>query len=180
MKVHLCCGDVYLRDYQNVDAFGDLIELVHSNPNLTTIDNYYKKALYDYHRPVIDKRMNLNTEWDFAWNSIDEFLLICGIEHVSREISEQVIENVFKSLKPGGKFKFDFPDILKTVEKNLDKPEHMMRLVYGSGKNEFGFHKWGYTKESILRILERFEWKKIEFKEIIPHEYPMIGVEATK
>lgn len=180
MKVHLCCGDVYLEGYTNVDVFGDLVGEVTYNPNITTIDKYYKKNLHDYSRPVLDLRMNLVEEWLFATNSVDEFLMVCAIEHLTEFHAKQVIERVYQSLKPNGVFRFDFPDIYKTLEVYKDNPEYAMRLVYGSGKNEWGFHRWGYTKESIKTILNKHQWGNITFCDIVPHEYPMIGVIATK
>jgi len=54
----------------------------------------------------------------------------------------------------------------------------MIRLLYGSGKNIESVHKWGYTKFTIGWLLKH--WSNVEYKDIVMHEYPMIGVEATK
>ena len=181
VKVHLCCGDVYLTGYQNVDACGDLVHIIPDNCNETTFNNYYKRSLYSFHRPIVDRFLILPDEWVYEGNSVQEFLMICAIEHMIPYNAKLLVERVYDSLSINGMFRFDFPDLLKTIDlyKNKDT-EHMMRLIYGSGKNEWGFHRWGYTKESIKQLLSTRTWKSITFGEIVPHEYPIIGVTAIK
>ena len=181
-KVHLCCGDVYLKDYINVDTYGDLVHLVPENINETTLDKYYTKELYDYRRPIVDRLMQLPEQWDYEANTVDEFLMICGLEHFPHKDALTLIERINDSLKPGGVFRFDFPNIIETVNRyKFTDPELMMRLIYGSGKNYYAYHKWGYTKSSIEGALNNSRpWSEIIFEETIAHEYPMIGVKAVK
>jgi len=80
-----------------------------------------------------------------------------------------------KKLK-GGQFKFDFPDLKKTVPEFDDR--YMIRLVYGSYKNEYARHKWGYTRNTIKKLFNK--WYSLDFKDIVKHDYPMQGVIATK
>jgi len=177
MKVHLCCGDVYLDGYLNIDACGTLASGV---VNKTTVDKYYAGEMFKPKHLVIDRQMKLPDEWDYQPDSLDEVLLICAIEHFSKDDVVELIKNIYISLKIGGDFRFDFPDVLETVDKYKDNPDLMMRLIYGSGKNEFAYHKHGYTKETISAVLNEHPWSSIEFKEIVKHDYPMIGVIATK
>jgi predicted SAM-dependent methyltransferase len=106
--------------------------------------------------------------------------MISAFEHFSRESAERLLQNVYASLKYAGVFKFDFPDIEETIRRYRKEPEYMMRLIYGSQKNDGGFHRWGYTPETIEEKLRKNPWKSIEFGDIVKHEYPMTGVTATK
>jgi hypothetical protein len=56
----------------------------------------------------------------------------------------------------------------------------MMRLIYGSQKNDGAFHRWGYTKETIREKASKQPWLEIHFKDVVKHEYPMIGVRLVK
>ena len=179
-RLHLCCGDVYLEDYINIDTYGVLVSSVSDNPNKTTIDKYYKNELCEPKLPIIDRQMNLPNEWDYPENNLDEVLMICAIEHFAKNDAIKLIKYINLSLKLGGKFRFDFPDILNTIYQYCDRPDYMIRLIYGSGKNEWAYHKYGYTKKTIVELLNLYPWSIIEFKDIVNHEYPMTGVEATK
>jgi predicted SAM-dependent methyltransferase len=177
VKVHLCCGDVYLGGYINVDRVGSS---AYQKLEGTTLENYYTHKLGTNKQPIIDRWMDINHRWEFEPESVDEFVMISAFEHFSRVDAERLLDRVYSSLKYGGKFKFDFPDIEETVLKFKDDPEYMMRLIYGSQKNDGGFHRWGYTKESIWRKLALQPWLDIQFGDIVKHDYPMLGCTCTK
>jgi hypothetical protein len=61
-----------------------------------------------------------------------------------------------------------------------NNPEYMMRLIYGSQKNDGAFHRWGYTTETITEKLKCNPWKFIDFGDIVKHDYPMIGCICEK
>jgi predicted SAM-dependent methyltransferase len=176
-RVHLCCGDVYLHGYENVDRVGALVRIA---PVGGSLDNYYDHKLHENREPVIDRWMDIERGWLYEPESVDEFLMVSAFEHFSREAAERLLQNVYTSLKFGGVFRFDFPDIEETVRKYYQDPEYMMRLIYGSQKNDGAFHRWGYTEETIAEKLNKNPWKSIEFEDIVKHEYPMIGVRLVK
>jgi len=177
VKVHLACGDVYLGGYLNVDRVGTS---AYRRLEGTTLENYYTHKLGENKQPIIDQWMDIERQWTFEPESVDEFVMISAFEHFSRVSAERLLDNVYSSLKWGGKFKFDFPDIEETVRKYKDDPEYMMRLIYGSQKNDGGFHRWGYTKETIKQKLARNNWLEVHFGDIVKHEYPMQGVTVVK
>jgi len=180
MKLHLCCGDVYLQDYINIDVYGDLVEVIPENFNLTTLDKYYKKEIFNFQRPIVDRIMKLPQGYVYEPYSIDEVLMISAFEHFSKEDAQELIRRIHNSLKSGGRFRFDFPDVSATVNQYWEQPEYMMRLIYGSGKNEFAYHKFGYTDKTIRDVLKIVPWTSVDIGEIVKHEYPMIGVTAIK
>lgn len=176
LKIHLCCGDVYLDGYWNVDAVGK--KAGRNNPNRTTLDKYYRGKLHSNRQVFIDEQILIPHGINYAY--VDEYLMISAFEHLSLDDAENLIIKVYNSLSDGGVFRFDFPDIEKTVKIYRNKPEYMMRLIYGSGKNEYGFHRHGYTVDSIKKLLSIEPWKSIKVGDIVKHDYPMIGITATK
>lgn len=204
-KIHLCSGDVYLSGYENCDidgyvliengskavrCKGDLREsliLLHGNPNETTLDKYFKFPFeYDITKRVrryfiIDTKMNILSDWPWETNSVEEIVSISAFEHF--EHADQlihIISEAHRVLKPGGVWKFDFPDIKAVVERYHDEnPEFMAELIYCNHKNQYSVHQWGYTTKSVPKYVTPDKWS-LEFKDVVTHCYPMQGVHATK
>lgn len=179
MKLHLCCGDVYLDGYVNIDTVGDFSR---TNSNLTTFDNYYKNNFVkDAHQRkiIVDRRADLLKKWVIKNGEVDEIVMVCALEHFTLDQAKFIISEAHRVLKPGGKFKFDFPDIEETIKQYHNDPEFMMRLIYGTHKNEYSVHKFGYTRSLIYKLLGN-QWSEIKFGDIVKHDYPMQGVTATK
>jgi len=185
MNLHLACGSIYLKDYINCDAWGIFASDITDNPNLTTFNNYYKTPFeQDPNKrkrtsPIIDKQLDLLKPWDFKDNSVNEILMICCIEHFSKQQAEFIISECKRVLKSGGVLKIDFPDIKTVVEQYSNNPEYMMELIYCNGKNEYSFHKWGYTRETFREMLGS-NWYNVHFTDVVKHDYPMIGCIAVK
>jgi hypothetical protein len=177
MKVHLCCGDVYLNGYENVDRVGAIARV---KPVGSTLEHYYDHKLHENREPLLDRWMDIEKGWLYEPESVDEFVMVSAFEHFSREAAERLLQNVYTSLKFGGCFKFDFPDLEKTMRDYITEPEYMMRLIYGSQKNDGAFHRWGYTKETIREKASKQPWLEIHFEDVVKHEYPMQGVRLVK
>ena len=183
MKLHLGCGDIYLKDYINVDINGKYVLQCNSDEierNATTLDKYFKYTFGSERRNIIlDKKMDLLKKWDFANESVDEIVMVSVIEHVSHKDAKFIVNEIQRVLKVSGKVLIDFPDLknqfLKYYETN---PEFYMELVYCNYKNEFSIHRWGYTEETFKKLFgDRFSYN---FRSIVNHDYPMIGCEVTK
>ena len=59
----------------------------------------------------------------------------------------------------------------------------MIRLIYCNHKDEQSIHHWGYTRRTFVDLLNPNKEKlqfKFKWRDIVNHEYPMIGCEATK
>lgn len=201
MKIHLCSGDIYLRDYINCDIDGFIlapdglsierdqqrVELLNGNPNETDLAHYFK---YPFHqdatkrmrRPfIIDRRMNILEPWLFSSDTIDEIVSISAFEHFEHHTElPLIIDEAHRVLKTGGVWKFDYPDIKKIVELfHDDNPEFMAEQIYCNHKNKYSVHQWGYTNKSIPLYLKPDKWQLV-FKDVVKHDYPMTGVWATK
>jgi predicted SAM-dependent methyltransferase len=105
--------------------------------------------------------------------------MICCIEHFSKAQAEFILSEIKRVLANNGTLKIDFPNIQEAINLYKHDPEYMMELIYCNGKNEYSFHKWGYTRESFRKFLGE-GWRVIDFGDIVKHDYPMIGCTAIK
>lgn len=197
MKIHFCCGDVYLKGYINIDIdgilIGDYMKTHEKNPNETTLAKYFKRPFETdstKRKPnpfLIDRKDNIlgnmdkSSGWTFGDSTIDEIVMVSAFEHFEHKTEiPYIINEAYRTLKPGGTYKFDFPDIKKTVELYYDSdPEFCMELIYCNHKNKYSIHNWGYTEKSIYRYFDPNKWE-LEFDNFVKHDYPMIGVIAKK
>lgn len=195
-KIHLTCGDIYLIGYENCDIIGEIIDSMNQtffndeiiiNPNATTLDKYFKRPFVKDNTKrklnpfIIDTQINILEKWPWGNNSVDEIVMINAFEHFwhNSEIPH-IIKEAWRVLKSSGTFKFDFPDIKKIVNQYHDSdPDFCMKLIYGSRKNKYSCHEFGYTKESIKDYFNLTQWT-FEFKDVVKHDYPSQGVWATK
>ena len=194
--VHLTAGDIYLvpsgmdESWENCDIVGKLAKdciIPEIAENATTLDLYFKKPFEKeaVKRPIktiiVDTKMNILETWPWADNSVAEIVQVNSLEHFwhNREVPF-IVGEAYRVLKRGGVWKFDFPDIKKIVELYHDTdPDFCMKLIYGSRKNDYSCHEFGYTKQSILDYFYPLDWS-LEFREVVTHSYPSQGVWATK
>lgn len=182
LQLHLCCGDVYLTGYLNVDIKGRMVgykDII--NTNETTLKKYFK---YPFGTPRgevwVDYRMNILEEWDFDDSTIKEIVMISSIEHFFEKDAKFIMSEIKRVLQPNGTLIIDFPDIKKDVELFYEKdPRFLMELIYCNQKDMYSAHRNGFTKKTFLSLLGT-GWKKIEWKNVITHAYPMMGCIATK
>jgi len=179
MKLHLCCGDVYLAGYVNVDQAGCIVDENVVDYYPTDLAHYYQNRIIGSPQTIfIDEQIDLTRfPWHWQDGSIDEIVMIQAIEHFTLETARQIISEIKRILVSGGKLLIDFPDIEMTVRQLVHSdPVRCMRYVYGSERNP---HLNGFTRESFVRLLGQ-GWDEIEFREIVRHDYPAIGCEAIK
>lgn len=180
MKLHLCCGDIYLRGYQNLDVDGTIM-MDGLYPQKRSLENYYfDRQVGHKHQPIIDRRIDITQfQWPFDGESIEEVVMIQAVEHFEQPMAQKIVDEILRILVPGGKFLVDFPDVEGAVKKYAKTdPDFLMRFIYCNHKNQWSIHHWGYTRETFPRLLG-FGWE-YKFREIVHHIYPVIGVEATK
>lgn len=188
LKLHLCCGTVYLQGYVNCDHDGKLA-LFHSKEkeiNETTLDKYFKYPLeLDSSKRirrefVIDCKMNILEKWPFEDNSISEIVMINGFEHFwyTKDIPH-IVNEVKRVLVKDGEFIVDFPNIKEIVDKYYETdPFLCMELIYCNHKDMYSIHHFSYTPELFKSL-----WPEnyiIEEKTIVKTDHPMIGMIVRK
>ena len=196
-KLHLGCGTVYLRGYINVDApetafRGTRFAIRRAiKRNATTLANYYKRRFNrirggsDLPR-VADMYFDIRNLPDyFAYESVDKILAYQVLEHFKQHEFIEIMMGWYNCLKKGGRLRVDVPDIWETLkmameaEDSIDR-DFVLRLIYGSGRNNYCIHYNGFYPEKLSKIL-----KNIGYRKIVPlikniHDYPVFGLVCTK
>jgi SAM-dependent methyltransferase len=140
MKLNLCCGDDVRDGYINIDVRK-------TKPNVLIID--LEKELL---KP-------------FPNNSVDEVIAKDCVEHISWRRVEDLLKDIHRVLKCGGRVYIQVPDLEAIAKKVIFNPDFcfgdlcgwraISYWVYGSGDyGEPSFHKAGFTIESLKRLLE--------------------------
>jgi SAM-dependent methyltransferase len=188
MKIHLGCGNIYLKKYINIDANPKFLAKEVSKEilekNITTFENYYK---YEFCKgPLVciaDIKSKINS-LPFENNSVDEAVLIQVLEHIpSYEISA-VLDEINRVLKINGKFIVGVPDLKKTAEmlakaKTDEEEDWCIRLIHGTQRNEFSHHFCGYTERTLKNILLKHNFNNFELLHNI-NFYPSIYIKTYK
>jgi len=179
VKLHLCAGDIYLEGYTNCDIMGR--KVTHAPSDATTLEEYYSQRAIGEKKPTrIDLRLDLlSFPWPFADSSVDEVVMIQGIEHFTLAEAGRIVTEIRRILKTGGKFLVDFPDVEETVKLYIhNDPKFCMRFIYCNHKNKYSVHHWGYTPGTFMELMG--DGWRFFFREIVKHDYPTIGCEAVK
>jgi predicted SAM-dependent methyltransferase len=187
LKLHVGCGEVYLKDYVNVDVVGDLAA---DNQELaaektTDLNNYYKRqfshkleGLDKNGRNVVDVRADIRKLDMFDNGTVDEILAVNVIDHIGLNELSQVIARWRSLLKPEGQLIIDVGDAKLNAKAVLDansreELEWALRYVYCHGRDEHDSHHWGYTSEYLKDLMQDWGFKEVWSRDdFIIHAYP--------
>jgi len=139
MKLNLGCGDDVREGYINIDVRK-------TKTNVLVLD--LEKELL---KP-------------FPNESADEIIARDFIEHVSWRRVEDLLKDIFRVLKRGGRLYVQAPDLEAIARKVILNPEFkygdlegwkaISFWVYGCQDHEYNYHKTGFTIETLKRLLE--------------------------
>lgn len=196
VNLHLGCGPVYLEGWINIDVYQKgYTHLASIQPssafldyNRTTLDRYYKYKWGERKGDfvVVDQYMDLSkTPYPFEEDSVDKILVVNTFEHFSIHEGKELLKEWYRILRRGGILLTDVPDLIGTFKllekaKSLDEMNWAIRLIYGSQKNPYSFHKWGYTFATLFKLLSDIGFKNIERTDLIKHDYPVLMVKGVK
>ena len=139
IAINLGCGDKYWDNYINVDVDPDC------NPDVVA---------------------DLTQKLPFEDNYADEIISIHLIEHIDTLKIDNLIQDWFRILKPGGKLIIECPDLEKIAVhilnqrfRNSDRELWEMYTVYGifgeQTENAWMRHQWAYTPDSMAELLSK-------------------------
>jgi cyclopropane fatty-acyl-phospholipid synthase-like methyltransferase len=190
---------VYLDGYVNLDVEvpgysflasqrPDLVEV-----NRTTVDRYYRheesQATLEHGpaRPqacVVDRYAAVEA-LPYPPGSVDEIRSVQVLEHVDMKQAPVVLRHWYETLKPGGLLHLDVPDFEETARQLLAQPDEASkdwyyRLVYGSQKNAYAYHRNGFSPARVERLLREAGFREVRHLPNTLHFYPVVIAEAIK
>ena len=144
MKLHLGCGQRYFNGYVNIDY--PLTE--HSVQRNSVADEFHNLLSLRY--PVA---------------SIDEVRLHHVFEHFTRAQACALLASWNSWSKPGAVLHVEVPDLGSTAKAVLspftsNRAKNVgLRHIFGSQEAHWAVHYEGYTKSSLVRMMDRFGYK---------------------
>ena len=104
--------------------------------------------------PGVDRVFDLASDETLgAPGSVDYILAQDILEHFPQADAKRILASWVKLLKPGGVIEIQTPDIREAVEKSLGD-DWMIRRIYGGQEYPGNFHKAGFTRATMKRLLE--------------------------
>jgi hypothetical protein len=205
LKLHVGCGTVYLDGYVNLDVpVAGYSFLASERPDLlvrnrTTADRYYKQ---EESRATLEARAALAVgereaqfcvvdayaamdALPYAPDSVDEIRSVQCLEHLPMRDVPRVLRYWHGLLKAGGVLHVDVPDLEETARQLLAQTDEASkdwyyRLVYGSQKNEYAFHKSGFSPARLERLLREAGFREVRHLPNALHFYPVTIAEGVK
>lgn len=146
-RLHLGCGENYLKGYVNIDF----------PPTKHTIQK----------SSIADKYADLKT-LRYPAKSVNEIRLHHTFEHFIRSEAIALFASWHSWLKPGGKIHIEVPDfdatsklILKFLTKDHDK-KVAIRHIFGSNEAEWATHYDGWSAKRLEEICKLFGFQVLE------------------
>lgn len=199
LKLHVGCGTVYLDGYVNLDLHVEGYSFLASQrpdlaaKNRTTVDRYYKqeesretleRGPREPQSCVVDQYAPMHA-LPYPSGSVDEIRSVQSLEHLDVKEGPRVLRHWYEVLKPGGMVHVDVPDLEETARQLLAQPDEpskdwYYRLVYGSQKNPYAFHKNGFSPARLERMLREAGFREVRHVPNTIHFYPVTIAEAFK
>ncbi len=118
--------------------------------------------------PGIDQVMDVTKPWPF--NGLEYVYGEHFLEHLSLEGASAFINNVWKSLKPGGVIRLSTPSLEWVLSSHFNLSEtNPQRRIDSTFSINRAFHGWGhqflYSKDFLQSLLDNLGWQKVVFCE---------------
>ena len=121
----------------------------------------------------------------FAPGSADEIRTVQVLEHIPMKETARVLRHWYETLAPGGLLHLDVPDFEETARQLLAQPDEpsrdwYYRLIYGSQKNAYAYHRNGFSPARVERLLREAGFERMRHLPNTLHFYPVVITEAIK
>lgn len=189
-KLHVGCGSIYLRGYENLDAQGflasDRPDLVADNA--TIISDYYSRrssytSIHDIPpRPeIVADRLCSMDALDYEHGTVDKIVCVQALEHVAPGVAEKVLEHWHDSMQRGGILIVSVPDTAVTIEMLLCEAtrDFAVQHLAGTRRDKWSYHHNWFTHHSLELLLGQCRFELIEFLKNF-HRYPAIVARAVR
>lgn len=199
LRLHVGCGTVYLDGYVNIDVeVSGYSWLASERPDLadrnrTTVDRYYKheesQATLEQGpgRPqfcVVDRYATVDA-LPYEPGTVDEIFSVQVLEHLDMKQVPVALRHWWSLLRPGGICHVDVPDFEETARQLLAQPDEpskdwYYRLIYGSQKNAYAYHRSGFGPARLERLLREAGFREVRHLPNTIHFYPVCIAEGIK
>ena len=157
LKLHLGCGRNIRDGYLNIDQY--LMA-----PGIINMDIF-----------------NIPIENNF----VDEIFTEHMLEHLSKFEVPQALKEWARVLKPDGRLVMNLPNLEWCLKQWLSKPEEVrwgwqLDTIFGLQTHPGEFHKTGFTKPHLQKLLTHAGFNKIKIEDYWSHEQSCFWVEAQK
>lgn len=160
----------------------DLVE-----KNITDLEHYYKEDVQRdqflagnlQHKEIVCDMFCDIRYLPFDVRTVSEILAVQVVEHFSFMEVEPLLRHWVAILQPGGKLHIDVPELIGTIDTCKTDIDWGLRLLYGSQKNEYGYHKCAFTPVTLRKLFEKIGL--IDITEMPNmHTYPAFGMTGIK
>lgn len=148
-KLHLGCGERYLKGYINID---------------------FPPALHPVQKHSVADRLIDIKNLRYPPESIEEIRLHHAFEHFPRAVSCALLATWHTWLKNGGLLRIEVPDLEKMAQnitnRFLSKRKKLVaeRHIFGSQEENWATHFVGYTQGRLTDFLERYGFRVEKIK----------------
>lgn len=149
MKLHLGCGQVYLKGYTNIDF----------PPSEHTVQT---NSVADEFADILSLR--------YRENSVDEVRLHHVFEHFPRPVAYALVASWYSWLKTRGIIRIEVPDFNRTVRSVISpfsgsKEKSIgLRHIFGSNEAPWAVHYEGWSSKSLSSLLDSMGFEVVSIK----------------
>lgn len=120
-------------------------------------DFFYKMKNHKFIHHILDYGM------PFYDNKLDVVYSSHFFEHLHKDVAINLMKEVYRTLKNGGIFRINVPDLEYTIQAYLDgRKEEAMELFYTDNSNDkYSRHYYLYDFEMMKEILESIGFKNV-------------------
>ena len=126
------------------------------------------KILNIQNKPDVDYVGDISDLYQFEDNSIQEIYASHVFEHIKRKNITKTILEIYRVLKPSGKFHVSVPDmdvLFKLfLDSNLNNKQriHILGMIFGGQMDDFDIHYFGWNYELLKDTLGANGFIKVE------------------
>ena len=138
-KLNLGCGSDYKKGWVNVD-----------------FDKNVKADAY----------FDLGKHFPLKKSGFDYILLQDVLEHFTKEGAKALLEKCREVLSAEGRMEVRVPNLIQIIKQFKKDPGVMIEFIYGhfSGNDKLDSHKFGYTVDSLKKVLESVGFTPVSIK----------------
>lgn len=144
MKLHLGCGENYLKDYVNID---------------------FPAEKHTIQKKIVADRLINIKNLKYPADSINEIRMHHVFEHFPRAIACALLVTWYSWLKENGTLRIEVPDLEKMAQRIVSRFSSEKnklvaeRHIFGSQEASWAVHYTGYSPDDLSCFLERYGFK---------------------